>query len=680
MKNMNLLMPSKNNLVLALKVALIVAAAFAIFYQDLTIVANDALQSEFMSHILAIPFLFGYLIFRKRKMIRASISYSSSSLHAHALPYEEITGTLLFLIAFLIYSYGSYTFTPLEFHMLALPIFVTAGIMILFTTRTLRQLIFPICFLFFLVPPPVEIIYTMGSSLSVISTQAACTILNSLGLAAKISTVYENPVITIIQPSGTTLSFAVDIACSGIYSLIGFLIFATFITYIARAEVWKKPAIFIIGLPLIYILNILRITIIVLLGYYHSMDLAMNTFHIFGGWALIFLSTLLLLVITEKALRIQLFTTKETIPCSQCNPITEKKRDFCSSCGRLLNYAEAKLNKIDLTKMTVLLISVVLIMSIQTPIFALAKGPADILTQLANGQQPTTKILPEINSYKLQFIYRDKQFEQEAKQDASLAYAYIPNNNSQNIVWVAIEIASARALLHSWEICLITIPLEQGRQTTVTQLDLRDVQLIENPPLIARYFAFQYKKDNITQVVLYWYEKSTFTTNTTTQQKYVKISLIEYPQDKESVQQAEDELLMFGTAIAGYWQPLKTWTHIALLISQNGNILTAFPTTALIFTVSFYVINKRKEKKTNTTAYKKLAQQDRKIIYAVKKTQQQTIPTLNNIASTYQRLNKETIDPETLLSKLEQARTINLVKREIASQRDEPTMVWKTRM
>lgn len=64
---------------------------------------------------------------------------------------------------------------------------------------------------------------------------------------------------------------------------------------------------------------------------------------------------------------------------------------------------------------------------------------------------------------------------------------------------------------------------------------------------------------------------------------------------------------------------MKTWTHIALLISQNGNILTAFPTATLIFTLSFYTINKRKENKTNTTAYKKLAEQDQKIIKAVKK-------------------------------------------------------------
>jgi len=671
-------MPSRSSLVLGLKIAFIVAAALIIFYQDLAIVANDALHSEFMSHILAIPFLFSYLIYRKRKMIRASIPLEPSPSYRNASPYKEIIGTLLFLIAFLTYSYGSYTFTPLEYHMFALPIFVTACTLIMFNKQTLRQLAFPIPFLFFLMPPPTQIVYALGATLSTISTQASCTILNLFGFAAEISTTYGNPVITITQANGTPLSFTVDIACSGIYSLIGFLIFATFIAYIARTKTWKKPAIFLIGLPLIYLLNILRITIIVLLGYYYGMELAMNIFHLLGGWTLIFLGTLLLLIITEKTLKIQLFTKKENISCSKCNPLTERKQNFCQACGRLLKYAEIKLSRLDLAKITALTISVILIISIQAPVFALTKGPADILTQLAAGQQPTTEILPQISNYTLIFYYRDKQFELEAKQDAALVYAYIPANSSQNVVWVALEIASTRGSLHSWEYCLITDALISGWEPSVTQLDLRDVQLIENPPLIARYFAFQYKNNNLTQVVLYWYETSTFTTNTTSQQKHVKISLIAYPQQTESIQETEDQLLTFGTAIAGYWQPMKTWAQIALLISQNGNILTAFPTAALIFTISFYFINNRKEKKTNTTTYKKLAEQDQKIIDAVKKTQQQTIPTLNNIASTYQKLNKETINTETLLNKLKQAKTINLVKQEIINAKDEPILGWKT--
>ena len=671
-------MTFQRNATLISKVAIVVFATVIVFFQDLSIVANDALHTEFMSHILVIPFLFSYIIYRTRKIIRASIPFESSPSHRKAFPYKEIIGILLFLIAFLTYSYGSYTFAPLEYHMFALPIFVTACTLILFNTQTLRQLAFPILFLFFLMPPPTQIVYALGSTLSIISTQASCTILNLFGLPAKISTAYGNPTITITQPNGTPLSFTVDIACSGIYSLIGFLIFASFIAYIARTKTWKKPAIFLIGLPLIYLLNILRITIIVLLGYNYGVELAMNIFHLLGGWTLIFLGTLLLLIITEKALKIQLFTKKETISCLQCNPITEHKQNFCPSCGRLLKYVDVKLNKPDLAKITTLTISVILIISIQTPIFALTKGPADILTQLATDQQPTTEILPQVNDYTLNFVYRDKKFEQEAKQDASLIYAYIPTNGSQNTIWVAVEIASAKSSLHSWEVCLITWPLSHGYQTSVTQLDLKDVQLLENPPLIARYFAFQYKNNNMTQIVLYWRETSTFTTNTTTQQKHVKISLIAYPHETEPIQQTEDELLKLGKAIANYWQPMKTWTEIALLISKNGNHLLLIPTTLLIITILYQALSQIKTKQTNLKAYKKLSKENKTIIDATHKTK--TIPTAQNIAATYEKLNNKPITTDKLAEKLQQAQETGLIKKQIINNQDEPILGWKTQL
>ncbi len=62
-------------------------------------------------------------------------------------------------VAILVYWYGSYTFIPLEYHMFTLP-FLTAGLtLLLFNFQTLKQLLFPIAFLTFLAPPPVEILY-----------------------------------------------------------------------------------------------------------------------------------------------------------------------------------------------------------------------------------------------------------------------------------------------------------------------------------------------------------------------------------------------------------------------------------------------------------------------------------------------------------------------------------------
>jgi len=142
--------------------------------------------------------------------------------------------------------------------------------------------------------------------------------------------------------------------------------------------------------------------------------------------------------------------------------------------------------------------------NLQVPVFALTEGLAKVTIQTLDGEQTTTEILPEIAGYRMRFIYRDRRFEEIVKQDASLTYSYLPADKSGMTIWVTTEVAKTRSSLHSWEGCLITWPLSQGHQPRVTQLDLRDILILRNPPVTARYFAFQDMKSNIMQVVLYW--------------------------------------------------------------------------------------------------------------------------------------------------------------------------------
>ena len=62
------------------------------------------------------------------------------------------------------------------------------------------------------------------------------------------------------------MNFSIDVACSGVYSLIGFVIFAVFIAYINRGKLYGKLAILLLGIPLIIVLNIIRITTILAIG------------------------------------------------------------------------------------------------------------------------------------------------------------------------------------------------------------------------------------------------------------------------------------------------------------------------------------------------------------------------------------------------------------------------------
>ena len=138
---------NRNNLNLGLKVATIIVSTLAIFNQDLTIIANNALQSEVTSYLLTIPFLFIYLIYRKRKMLRQVMPMENKDQPKKTKHVPTIMGIILSTTAILLYWHGSYTFTPLEYHIFALPIFTAGLILLLFNPQTLRQLAFPITFL-----------------------------------------------------------------------------------------------------------------------------------------------------------------------------------------------------------------------------------------------------------------------------------------------------------------------------------------------------------------------------------------------------------------------------------------------------------------------------------------------------------------------------------------------------
>ena len=654
------------------------SATLAIYWQDLVAIFNEALHSELATHILAIPFLFVYMLYRKRKMLRTVISLDSKP-GKGLISTNEIVGSLLFLLSFFTYWHGSYTFYPLEHHLISLTIFVAGCTLIIFNAKTLKTLAFPIAFLLFLTPPPLEIIYAAGVTLSTVSSEAACNFLKAIGLPVSLADQYGTPAIILQRPEGLPLTFAVDIACAGVYSLMGFAVFAVFASYIVRGAAWKKAATFLIGFPLIYALNITRIIIVVLIGSQFGMEAAMQVFHLFGGWILIFSGTLLLLYLSEKLWKTQIFAPKGSpILCPECNQTQEKRQGFCLACGRLLKYMNAKIHDRDIAKIAALIVSANLILLLEVPVFALTEGPAKVDFQSPTGGEVSTELLPQIPDYTLQFVYRDRRFEEVAAQDASLIYAYGPTNGSKTKIWVTVELANTRSALHRWEVCLITWPQEKGYQPQATQLGLREVQLLENPPLIGRYFAFT--KSNITQVVLYWFEKAIFDTGSGFQQEYAKISLIAYPNSPEDVSRTEDQLLPFAQAIVNYWQPIKTWSWVALTLGQNGNALIAITVALLGIVIGFRIIEDLKGRKSNLKVYSKLVPEEKVILRAVHQAAKEEKPSTHAIASSYRELTQKPIRLDQLFKTLKEAEDAGLVKREIISRNDEPTLVWKTKI
>ena len=660
---------NQHEIAVATKFSVITAIIIAFYVQDLNLVFTNAISDEATYHILAIPILFGYLLYRKRKMVNATLQKENRKMNnTFTKNFGIIVGVLLCATAVLTYWHGSYTFTPIEYHMLTLPIFTAGLILIFFNTQTLKQLIFPIAFLFFLTPPPTEILYSVGSTLSDLSAHASNAIANAAGITSTISVQYGSPIIAITRPDQTIMNFSIDVACSGVYSLVGFIIFAVFIAYINRGKLWGKTAILLLGIPLIIILNIIRISTILIIGNSFGDELALQVFHTMGATVLMFIGTLILLITTDRLIK-----KPTTNPqCTKCTLMTPQ--NFCTACGKLIKYPKTSLNKADLVKIIGLILAIGVLLSIQAPVFALTEGPAQVLIQTPNGLQPNTETLPlpQIEGYNLSYVYRDTKFEELSGEDASLVYAYGSSEPNKPTVWVALELAQSTGPLHRWETCLINYPISQGLKPKVTQLDLTDIQTQANPPIVGRYFAFQYHTTNQTQVVLYWYETATFNVNNQTQQKHAKLSLVIYPKSPNDIRQYEELLLPIAKEINDYWQPIKTWTAVALTISQNGLALSIFTIALLIGIVFYRILLYRQERNSLLILYSKLSTQKQQLIQAVKNAKKKGDPTVEGIGKELKLDSQK--DIEWLENELAEAENAGLIKKTVISMEDKPVL------
>jgi len=659
----------RGNVLLAAKAATVVAATMLLFSKDLAIIFTDALQSETATHILAIPFLFAYLIYRKRRMLRTVMPLESRNEPNRTKHLPTISGILLSITAVLLYWYGSYTFTPIEYHMSTLPLFAAGLTLILFNLRTLKEMAFPIAFLIFLTPPPFETLYGIGSFLSVLSSTASNRIINAFGIPSTMISEYGNPTIVITRPDGATVPFTVDIACSGIYSLIGFVLFAAFVAYIIRDKPWKRLALLVIGLPLIYSLNILRITIILLIGYYVGEETALQVFHLFGGWILIFLGTLLLLLFSEKILRTKIFT-KPSPKCPECNPSSPASQSFCHKCGTVLQTTLPRIRAADIVKIVAIIVSVILLTSTQTPVFALAQNSIQVRVDTPTGEQ-TSEILPRIQGYDLLFAYRDTVYETRAGQDVVLVYVYAPTDPNNMPVLATIGITSKFSSLHKWEACLAQ---------SAKRILVKDLQLTINPPIIGRFFVFQYATADEMQATLYWVESATFNVNSTTEQKLAIISLIVPTRNTEDLPRIESQMLTVATAIAEYWQPIKIWSQIVTIISQKGAYLAA-TTGALVAAIAvLHGFDEIRRRKNNMIAYRRLSEPNKQLIDAIRKTEKQTQPTLDNITATLERTTGQIAGRGRIMQSLSALEKIGVVRSVVANNQDQPVQTWKTRI
>lgn len=667
--NLVYLLDVKNKKTAYIKAGIILFIVISVYRNDLLILFNESLNSEISTHIILIPFMIGYIVYRKKYIILANVEEPTpNKAYLNDFYYKDIIGSILCTVSLLVRWYGSYTFSPLEYHIVSLPLMISGLLLLFFNVNTLKVLKFPIILLLFLIPPPFEIAQQIGATLAVFSALVSFNILKILGYPVFLENQYGNPIIYLIQKSGTQVPFTIDIGCSGLYSFIGLLVFATFFTYLVKGSVFKKALLILSGFPILYSLNIVRISILLLVSYYYGLGVGLDLFHLLGGWTLTFLGTILILLIAEKYFRIELFHKK----LEECEHIIIRNI-FCKKCSKIFNVSINPMSKIDLMKYVAIVVILVSAVSIDVPTFALTSGQTGVFIKKNTGEEEMKSVLPEIEEYRLEFIYRDTDFEKIAGQNSSLLFMYDFINRTGDPVWVQVEISSVKSNLHNWEFCLINYPSVVGIGKSYEKVDLYDIHILDNPPLPARFFSFHEKDENLTQVVLYWYTQSIFETDNDYQTLWSKISVIQYVERPELHKESERRILPIAVEIANYWRPISSWSEVTLTIAKFGPYLIGGFSLILLL-ILFYLkyINLVNQNKANNLFNRITDPADRYILESIKSMNGKDILD----SDLFSLLDESNIEYDAVAEKLVKAEEIGLIQRKIIDVNNEPHLGW----
>lgn len=671
---------------LIFKLAVIIVATLLIFYQDLYLIGEDALGSQYFNYVLIIPFLSGFLVYRKRRILYAYMMQRSRDNQPYT---DQIVGACSIVASLIVYLYGSNTSYPLDFHLVAFQIFLSALILMLFNRQTLRVLLFPILLTSTALPSVVQFGLSSWQGLSWTSTVTAFSILKAMGLNVSFSTSVDVPSITLVTHAGQTFSFLVGVASSGAYSVVGFTLFAFFVAYIAIGPILRRILLFALGYPILVLVNIFRIVILVNVANLWGIE-AFNIFHATSGIVLVFFVTLALLVIGDKFMKLNYvsFSAKSS-PCPNCSKSLSVGEQFCDYCGRFLRGVSRGIIRREVLSIIVISLLVILFYSTLQPAVAQARSPTSVDLNKITYQNADT-FLPNMTGWKLSYLGADTYIEEVLDQDAALIYSYTAvNSTAPNLpppsYTVTVQISSG---IHTPEASLVQYPLYYG-ETAATVLEDSAIQIQSSPQVTGQFFSYIAPGTNYVENVLYWNSRALFNFGSYSDFRNIQISIwgsndsmvasgvIPTSPDLAEVQSA---FLPFARVISSYWNVQGTNSVIQSTASKYGTPLLVLSIIPGGVFAGQEISAKRKERKSNAGFVAKLKdEREKQLIKAVLEASKSSEKaTLDEIALQYTKLSGADMSKTELLSELEIAEKASLVTRKVAASPDgRPLLVWE---
>jgi len=465
-------------------------AVLAIYGKDLSQIFERSLEfgaGNISNYILALPFLMFYVIYRKRKKIGFILLHHETSI----IPTKnEIAGIAICGIAVAIFLYGPSIYA-LEYHVLSLVMFSVGATLLLFGFKILRQVSFALVLLCFFVPIPLEFINFFVTLFNPITAHIVQMMLNVSGIISTLDVV-GIPQIAVTNPGGMAHTFLIGQPSSGLYSMVILSSVGLFIAYLVSGPVWKRIVLWLLGFPVMFFLNAIRISLIIIIWNHFDMDIS-EIFHAVSGSVMIAFDALLLLVVGRRILGISI----------EPNQKTNHDKSTADTIHTFKNVI------LDNAKKITILAVLVIFASSQTNMISSDTGQSIEITALDGST--ALELFPQLDGWNLEYAYRNYPLEQTLRHDLFVFARYVSEGTVDNTpeIHTAIDIGDYPHRLES----SLTLP---GRQSSVI-LTQEDVAISDS---MGRFLAYQEDSKNV--VVLYWIKEIPIHVESGISEKYVE--------------------------------------------------------------------------------------------------------------------------------------------------------------
>ncbi len=237
--------PSRANVPVIAGVIALALLAVMFWWTGHWMIARFNHEGGYYSHGWLVPFVVAFLLWRKREALAAC-------------PRRAYLPGLFLLVPALLTQMLA-TLLQVGFLSGLALLGTIAGLVLTFLgPQFFRLALFPIAFIAFMIPIPELVIDLISFRMKLLSAGVATGLADAFGLVA----IREGSFIRI--PNGTLV---VDDVCSGLKYLIALMAFGALYAHLSLVKPWQKWALFLLSIPISFLANVGRVTLMVIVGY-----------------------------------------------------------------------------------------------------------------------------------------------------------------------------------------------------------------------------------------------------------------------------------------------------------------------------------------------------------------------------------------------------------------------------